>query len=1107
MAQYQLHRTFPLSQPALTRLSLPLDYDYLETDKAQHLSGLLGKTPPSFSASELIAIGVVGRVYLKLIDVHFNQIDPSATKQFIQLFHKEFGQSKTLDALSNLFETYPSFNPGLQSETLQSIKSFPATNNDLLIAILESTLLTALENENPALRRADGLFFVSSFTESSFYASIWKILEDFFSTQPTYPPQGVSFLELLREPVRAHPFSIYDQLIYIHDNWGYMLGEEFLRTLLQTLDQLKEEIKSHPPGGKITQDPLGYSINHNLLSSDQIAYSADLDWMPGLVLIAKNVFVWLDQLSKQYQRPIHCLDHIPDEELAKLSRWGFTGLWLIGIWQRSPASQKIKQLCGNLDAIPSAYSLYDYIIADELGGESAYADLSRRALQYGVRLAADMVPNHMGLYSKWVIENPNRFLSLPDKPYPNYTFTGPDLSDDPRLSLFIEDHYYDKTDAAVVFKRVENHSGQTSYIYHGNDGTSMPWNDTAQLDFLQHEVRESVIQTIIHVARKFPIIRFDAAMTLAKKHFQRLWFPEAGTGGAIPTRSGFGLSKSDFDQKMPVEFWREVVDRIAQDVPDTLLLAEAFWMMEGYFVRTLGMHRVYNSAFMHMLRDEDNSKFRDLIKQTLGFDPEILKRYVNFMNNPDEDTAISQFGSDGKYFAVCTLLSTLPGLPMFGHGQIEGYEEKYGMEYKRSYYDEIPDIGLIKRHEKEIFPLLLKRHLFAGSANFHLYDFFTSSGTIDENVIAFSNRVDTDAALVVVHNKWGSTKGRIKLSASIDGKALHLLENLCLDGKKDFLIYRDHISSLEYIRSIEDIKTHGIDFDLGAYHYHVLLDFFVVDDPDDIYSQLTEKLAGRGTPNIHHIYLEIKLTPLLNSVVELVSTFSCSGKASGPTKHKSSDPHDTQFHLTKIWTTFQDVYQLSDLNIKTYLDTAGNWLSCFGKFQSLFSFSDQFVYFIGYPILVWGLIKEFSSRLSHDDWCQFNRILSVSLVLSQTKQNFDEETFYQLFDLFSKSSQDLSRLPLEPSFFADHWFSNQFFRSFIHAHEYDNVKWFNQERMEMLFQATICLIIIDKLGNRSISIEDASKLQMKIDKISTAFYSALDESEFKEDKFKQAFIF
>ena len=53
---------------------------------------------------------------------------------------------------------------------------------------------------------------------------------------------------------------------------------------------------------------------------------------------------------------------------------------------------------------------------------------------------------------------------------------------------------------------------------------------------------------------------------------------------------------------MPEEFWREVVDRVAAEAPDTLLLAEAFWLMEGYFVRTLGMHRVYNSAFMNMLK-------------------------------------------------------------------------------------------------------------------------------------------------------------------------------------------------------------------------------------------------------------------------------------------------------------------------------------------------------------------------------------------------------------------------------------------------------------------------------------------------------------------------
>ena len=125
-------------------------------------------------------------------------------------------------------------------------------------------------------------------------------------------------------------------------------------------------------------------------------------------------------------------------------------------------------------------------------------------------------------------------------------------------------------------------------------------------------------------------------MTLAKRHYQRLWFPEPGSGGDIPSRAEHGMTKDQFNAVFPDEFWREVVDRVAQEVPDTLLLAEAFWLMEGFFVRTLGMHRVYNSAFMNMLRDEKNQDIRLVIKNTIEFDPEILKRYVNFMNNPDE---------------------------------------------------------------------------------------------------------------------------------------------------------------------------------------------------------------------------------------------------------------------------------------------------------------------------------------------------------------------------------------------------------------------------------------------------------------------------------------
>ena len=65
------------------------------------------------------------------------------------------------------------------------------------------------------------------------------------------------------------------------------------------------------------------------------------------------------------------LDQIPDAELDILAGWGVTGLWLIGLWERSPASQHIKQICGNPEAISSAYSLFDYTIAADLGGEEA----------------------------------------------------------------------------------------------------------------------------------------------------------------------------------------------------------------------------------------------------------------------------------------------------------------------------------------------------------------------------------------------------------------------------------------------------------------------------------------------------------------------------------------------------------------------------------------------------------------------------------------------------------------------------------------------------------------------------------------------------------------
>ncbi len=494
----------------------------------------------------------------------------------------------------------------------------------------------------------------------------------------------------------AAPDSLTGQLAFLREKWSGVLGTD-LRRLLLAVDVLKEEetavwMRFHPHSGggagqrrqQWHQFEMGShaDVPHFLASDVEYErFSPDVEWMPNVVLIAKSTFVWLHQLSLQYGHSITRLDQIPDEELDTLRDRGMNGLWLIGLWERSRASQTIKRLCGQPEAVASAYSLASYDVSADLGGEESYRNLRDRAMARGIRLASDMVPNHMGIDSTWVIEHPEWFLKREDSPYPAYKFEGPDLSNDHNIEIKIEDHYYEQTDAAVVFRRRDHRNGSVDYIYHGNDGTSFPWNDTAQLNYLSAAVREQVIQTILKVARLFPIIRFDAAMTLARRHVQRLWFPIPGSGGAIPSRAEYSMTQAEFDSLMPHEFWREVVDRVAAEVPGTLLLAEAFWLMEGYFVRTLGMHRVYNSAFMVMLRDEDNAKYRSVLKNTLEFDPDIMKRYVNFMSNPDERTAIDQFGTGDKYFGVATMMATLPGLPMFGHGQVEGFTEKYGMEY------------------------------------------------------------------------------------------------------------------------------------------------------------------------------------------------------------------------------------------------------------------------------------------------------------------------------------------------------------------------------------------------------------------------------------------
>ncbi|MBQ7257916.1 MAG: alpha-amylase [Abditibacteriota bacterium] len=998
-------------------------------------------------------------------------------------------------------------------EKLESIQECERNQQVFLESTLEMFQLRASEN-NPAYKD-NKIIFENSLKDFDDYTKFVEISEKQLKSSPKDSLLQVNLYDLFEIAYKNHPTSLVEQIQFLLGRFSDLL-QDYEPLVLNAIDSYNEEFKPIFFGSGESEVP---SYEDDIYLTGAEAYTMDTSWMPGVVLIAKNVLVWLDQLSKKYERDISTLNSIPDEELEILSNSGINGLWLIGLWDRSEASKIIKQWSGNPEAESSAYSLRSYTISEKLGGREAFLDLKQRAKSYGIRLCADMVPNHTSIDSPMIHEHPDWFIQLDHCPFPSYSFSGESLSQSDKYGVFLEDHYFDHTDASVVFKYEDYETHKVRYIYHGNDGTNMPWNDTAQLDYIKSEVREAVLNKILEVAKDFPIIRFDAAMTLTKKHFHRLWYPEPGSGGDIPTRSSYGFSKAVFDKFFPKEFWREVVDRINAEAPDTLLLAEAFWLLEGYFVRTLGMHRVYNSAFMNMLRDEDNQKYRDAIKLTLEFDREILKRYVNFMSNPDEKTAIEQFGDGDKYFGICLFMSTLPGLPMFAHGQIEGYKEKYGMEYSKAYWEETPNEYITERHKREVFPVLKKRYIFSDIINFRLYDFNTQGG-VDENVFALTNGYKKEKGLFIYNNAYRETEGYIKTSVNYKDKFSQSLlkDNIAetldlLNSSKCYLIYKDQTTGLEYIHRACDVFEKGLHFKLRAYEYHLLLNFrVVIDDEWGHYGKLWDYLKDQGVADIKETFENVALGPLHAELKKIINkdNFKMMWDL-----YKSGEKDDLKIyyffqkvsHSLKTAKDYTGGYENSSditdeiyndfnfiLKTKWYKHINSDIITEKGAFYALVMWMflrhfGEMKYGIDDPVLSAELIKEWKLKdyildiLSDDDYiCTKEGVLEIITHIIAT-QNWLDPLFHR-DKTISQALLDFAMLDST--------------MKVIKVNRFDDILWFNKECALMLIE----FMRISSYVKNATDEEFKGKVLIRrmTERVAKGMFNACEKSEYKYDE-------
>ena len=125
------------------------------------------------------------------------------------------------------------------------------------------------------------------------------------------------------------------------------------------------------------------------------------EWPARPIIYEINTWVWLNDLSSQYKRTI-TLGTVPSQEWDAIAALGVDAVWLMGVWERSPAGIRIANENAGLEAdfhralpdytpadnVGSAYCVRNYIVDQHLGGPEGLASARQMLAQRGLRLNA-----------------------------------------------------------------------------------------------------------------------------------------------------------------------------------------------------------------------------------------------------------------------------------------------------------------------------------------------------------------------------------------------------------------------------------------------------------------------------------------------------------------------------------------------------------------------------------------------------------------------------------------------------------------------------------------------------------------------------------------------
>jgi hypothetical protein len=471
-----------------------------------------------------------------------------------------------------------------------------------------------------------------------------------------------------------------------------------------------------------------------------------------------NTWVWISELSLRTGTSVD-LGTLPADEWDTIAKFGFDAVWLMGVWERSPAGISIanqnKCLIDDFrralpdfspaDNVGSPYCIRRYVVDKHLGGPEGLAIARRELATRGMKLLLDFVPNHVAPDHPWVAEHPEYFVRGNDE----------DARNDPASYLEVQGY---------VCAR-------------GRDPYFPAWPDVLQLNAFQPGLRQAAIETVSSIAAQCDGVRCDMAMLVLNQIFERTWGSRAA-------------------QRPPTEYWGDVIPAVKRASPNFCFIAEAYWDLE-WELQQQGFDFCYDKRHYDRLEHDNAESIRLHLCADLAYQDKLLR----FLENHDEPRAATAFSS-AKQRAAAVAISTLPGARLFHEGQFEGRKVRVPVFLARRPAEPVNNV-LQAFYDKLL--AAINAPIFQDGA----WSLCERSGWPDNfsfrNLVAWSWVKDNDRRLIVVNLNDSASQARVQVPWREErGATLRLI---------------DILSDASYDREWAEIAASGLHVELGPWGY------------------------------------------------------------------------------------------------------------------------------------------------------------------------------------------------------------------------------------------------------------------------------------------------